>query len=336
MISRDLSATLWAGEFTVLLGPNGAGKSTLLRTLCGLQAPLAGRVLLDGEAVATMSARARARRLGVVLTEQVKTWGLKAYDLVALGRQPHTGWFGNLADDDRRAIDQALGAAGARELAGREVAELSDGERQRVMIARALAQEPKALILDEVTAFLDLPRRVDIMRMLRRLAHDGDHALLLSTHDLDLALRTADRIWLMGSDGSFHAGSPEDLVLSGALNRVFGHEGLDFDPAEGAFRLHPEATRRVSLRADGLTGVWTRRALERLGFDVHGSEAATAEVEVLAAADGRPRWCLRAAEQSSEHHTIYDLSVALRGSTAGISTSGTTHGSGRARPASWP
>jgi iron complex transport system ATP-binding protein len=125
-------------------------------------------------------------------------------------------------------------------------------------------------------------------------------------------------------------------VLSGALNRVFGHEGLDFDPAEGAFRLHPEATRRVSLRADGLTGVWTRRALERLGFDVHGSEAATAEVEVLAAADGRPRWCLRAAEQSSEHHTIYDLSVALRGSTAGISTSGTTHGSGRARPASWP
>ena len=315
-ISRGLTATLRAGEFTAVLGPNGAGKSTLLRTTCGLQAPLAGRVLLDGEDVATMAPRTRAQRLGIVLTEQVRTWGLRAYDLVALGRQPHTGWSGRLGDDDRLAIARAMEATGAAEFAERQVAELSDGERQRVMIARALAQEPRALVLDEVTAFLDLPRRVDIMLMLRRLARDLGRALLLSTHDLDLALRTADRIWLMGKGGTFHTGSPEDLVLSGALHSVFRHEGLDFDPREGAFRLHPTAVARVALEGEGLEAIWARRALERLGFEV---VADGVPLRVAArAADGRPAvWTLRADGRESEHASIAALVDAVRGARSG-------------------
>ncbi len=314
VISRGLQATLRAGEFTVLLGPNGAGKSTLLRTACGLQAPLEGRVLLDGQDVAAMPPRQRARSLGVVLTEQVKAWGLTASALVALGRQPHTGWTGRLGPDDHRAITRAMEAAGAGEFADRQVAELSDGERQRVMIARALAQEPRALILDEVTAFLDLPRRVDIMLMLRRLARDSGRALLLSTHDLDLALRTADRIWLIGKGGTFHTGSPEDLVLSGALHTVFRHESLDFDPREGAFRLHPNPVARIALEGDGLEGIWTRRALERLGFEVVAEGAPTRVVTEIRAGHP-PVWVLEAEGRRTEHASIDALADAVRVST---------------------
>jgi iron complex transport system ATP-binding protein len=315
-VSTGLTGTLRAGEFTVLLGPNGAGKSTLLRTLAGLQPPLAGIVRIDGDDVMALTPRERAKRLGVVLTEQVKVWGLSVLQLVSMGRQPHTGWSGTLAAADRLAVQQALAAAGALDLARRQVAELSDGERQRVMVARALAQEPRALILDEVTAFLDLPRRVDIMRMLRRLAHDRGHALLLSTHDLDLALRTADRIWLMSSDGGFHAGSPEDLVLSGALHAVFRHEGLHFDAADGAFRLHADVWGRVGLHGHGLAGQWTRRALERMGFEVTAVDVSAVRVEVEVPSQGSPRWRLVGVGATTEHASIDELASAMRSTGA--------------------
>ena len=173
----------------------------------------------------------------------------------------------------------AIAAVGAQELADRQVGELSDGERQKIMIARALAQEPAVLLLDEPTAFLDLPRRVEIMQLLRRLARDQRRAILLSTHDLDLALRTADRIWLLPGDGSLQAGAPEDLVLSGAFAAAFRAEGVAFDPQTGAFRSSEHAQMRVSLSGEGLPAIWTRRALERAGFSVSGGET-TAPIRV--------------------------------------------------------
>ena len=291
VVSSRVSGALRAGAFTVLLGPNGAGKSTLLRTLCGLQAPLEGRVLLDGEDLASLSARRRAQRLGVVLTDQIKVWGLTAQALVALGRHPHTGWSGRLDSADHQAVARALEDAGAADLAVRPLAELSDGERQRVMVARALAQEPRALVMDEVTAFLDLPRRVDIMLMLRRLVHDQDRALLLSTHDLDLAIRTADQIWLIGRNGVFDIGSPEDLVLSGSIQRVFGREGLDFDTETGTFVLSTPRHMTIGLRAEGLLGTWTRRALERVGYTVVDAATTTTIVEAIAT-EPQAQWVL--------------------------------------------
>jgi iron complex transport system ATP-binding protein len=233
----SLDATLEAGAFTVLVGPNGAGKSTLIRTMAGLQPALAGRVLLDGQDLHAMSPRVRAQRLAVVLTQQVKMWGLTVRQLVALGRHPHTDVMGTLDETDNAAVARALESTGSIELAHRQIAELSDGERQRVMVARALAQEPKAMILDEVTAFLDLPHRVDILLLLRRLARQSGCAMLLSTHDLELALKTADRLWVIGSGSAFSSGTADELSSAGVFDHVFPSEQLVFDRGRRQFSL---------------------------------------------------------------------------------------------------
>lgn len=290
VVAAGLELTLHAGEVVCLLGPNGVGKSTLLRTLVGMQPPLAGRVLLDGADIVGLGPRALARRLSVVLTERIEVGQLSAYALVALGRHPHTDWTGRLSPRDEEVARWALEAVGAVGLAQRQVHELSDGERQRVMVARALAQEPLLMVLDEPTAFLDLPRRVEMMRLLRRLARETGRALLLSTHDLDLALRSADALWLMAPGGALHSGAPEDLVLGGAFEATFASDGIGFDRRQGSFQVHPPAQRRVALVGDGLVGVWTARALERAGcLLVAAHEPATLRV-VIAGDAQTPRW----------------------------------------------
>ncbi len=309
-ISSDLNLRVQQGQFTVLLGPNGAGKSTLLRTVCGLQEPLEGRVLLAGRDLATISARDRARSLGVVLTERVDTWGLTAWDLVALGRAPHTRWSGRLTEEDEAAVATAMRETDTEGFAGRKVSELSDGEKQRVLVARALAQEPAVLVLDEVTAFLDLARRVEIMQLLRRLAHSSGRALLLSTHDLDLALRTADRLWMIDRTGQVYEGCPEDLVLAGALANVFRHEGLDYDPASGRFELHPLLGERVGVIGSGVPTIWTRHALERLGFQVE-REGGADSVALIEVDEDERRWRLRYLDHDSIHSTLEDLTREL-------------------------
>ena len=263
-VAVDIGVELLKGELVCLLGPNGAGKSTLMRTLAGLQKPLTGEVNLEGCDLHGLTESERARLLGLVLTERVDVGNLSAYALVALGRYPYTGWDGRLSAADEEVVRWAIDAVGARDLAGRSVGELSDGERQKVMIARALAQEPAVLLLDEPTAFLDLPRRVEIVQLLRRLAGDSDRAVLLSTHDLDLALRCADRLWLLPQDGPLQTGAPEDLVLSGAFQRAFAD--VEFDPAIGSFQLTQEPEGEVGLVGEGLHALWTARALERRGF----------------------------------------------------------------------
>jgi iron complex transport system ATP-binding protein len=268
VIVRDVSVELRAGEMVCLLGPNGAGKSTLMRTVAGMQPPVTGRVSLNGEDIHRLPARELAKRLSVVLTDRVSVGVLSAYALVALGRYPYTDWTGRLTDRDHKAVQTALQAVGAEDLASHNVIELSDGERQRIMVARSLAQETPLMLLDEITAFLDLPRRVEIMRILRDLAHITGKAILLSTHDLDLALRSADRLWLLPRNGSFQSGSPEQLVLSGAFESAFHSEGVDFDRSTGAFRLHRGHGRSIVLEGEGVHATWTGRALEREGFRV--------------------------------------------------------------------
>ncbi|MEZ4635407.1 MAG: ABC transporter ATP-binding protein [Caldilineaceae bacterium] len=179
VVSHDLDLRLRRGELVCLLGPNGAGKSTLMRTLAGLQPALGGSILLDGDAPGDLTAREMARRLSIVLTERVDVGNLSAQELVALGRHPYTDWWGNLTPHDEEVVRWAVRAVGAGALAERPILELSDGERQKVMIARALAQEPLLILLDEPTAFLDLPRRVEVMGLLRALARHTGRAILL-------------------------------------------------------------------------------------------------------------------------------------------------------------
>jgi iron complex transport system ATP-binding protein len=308
-VLAGLDLELRAGELVCLLGPNGAGKSTLLRTLAGLQSPLDGRLLVDGRDSATLSAQARARKTAIVLTERISGGNLTVGQLAALGRHPHTGWSGRLREADRTAIHRALEEAGAWELRERLYDELSDGEKQRVMLARALAQEPAVLLLDEPTAFLDFPRRVETMRVLRDLARERRRAVLLSTHDLDLAMRAADRLWLVSPGGAVRTGLPEDLALQGALGSVFDQGDVAFDTATGQFRIHGHPTRSALLDGDPVPVFWTGRALERLGYSVAATApgAAGADTKGLRvsawaakAGDAAPRWECRFAGLSAD------------------------------------
>ena len=286
VVLDDLHVTLSPGRLTCLLGPNGSGKSTLLRTLAGMQTPLAGRALLEDDEVHRLSAMERARRLAVVLTDQVDVGTMRVEDLVALGRHPHTGWSGRLRPDDVAAVEHAIRSVGADPLRGRMVTQLSDGERQRVLIARALAQQPRVLALDEPVAYVDVPRRVELTQLLRDLARRTGLAVLLTTHDLDLALRNADDLWLIGPDPAGKTGlvrgAPEDLVLSGDIARAFHAPDVRFDLERGAF-LPAARTRGVArVHGDGPPAVWVGRALERAGFrQAEPDERADVEVAQL-------------------------------------------------------
>ena len=187
--------------------------------------------------------------------------------------------------------------------------ELSDGERQKIMIARALAQEPDVMLLDEPTAFLDLPRRAEMMQLLRRLARDTQRAILLSTHDLDLALRSADQIWLLPKGGTLQAGAPEDLVLSGAFEAAFRSEGVTFDTYTGAFRSAAQPSGVVDVVGDGLAALWTVRALEREGFcPVRNGMESPLRIEVL-----NDRWLVTINGEKREYTSLYEVVAALRG-----------------------
>ncbi|MBL7946532.1 MAG: ABC transporter ATP-binding protein [Flavobacteriales bacterium] len=223
------------GELVALIGVNGGGKSTLLHTLAGLHPPLAGKVRSLEAEIGTLSAVERARRMALVLTGRPAAGLMDVRTLVAMGRQPWTGHFGRLTEDDHRIIDGALQAVDVVHLAGRQLRELSDGEAQRVMIARALAQDTPVMLLDEPMAFLDLVNRLRLLRTLRQLAHDRQKAVLLSTHDLQSALDLCDRLLLI-HDGRLWNGTPADAVVSGVLEALFSGEGLRFDPATRSFR----------------------------------------------------------------------------------------------------
>lgn len=236
-VLSGLSMDIVAGGFVCVLGRNGAGKSTLMRTLAGLQPALAGHIFLQDADIAQMIAAERARRLAVVLTESIGSPGLTVDDVVGFGRVPFTGLGGMLRAEDHQIIANALALAGASVFSGRFFDDLSDGERQRVMIARAIAQQPQLMLLDEITAFLDLPGRVEVMSLLRRHARESGSIVLLSSHDLDLSLQLADQIWLLEGEGNLRVGSPDELVAQGAIGRAFDMEEVVFSAERGRFEL---------------------------------------------------------------------------------------------------
>lgn len=282
IVSKHISLEARRGELIMLMGPNGSGKSTLMQTISGLIRPLEGEVFITEQPIGQIKDRDRARLMSLVLTDKIEHPNLTVSDVVKTGRYPYLGQRGKLLPSDLEILQRYLEICRLSDLALRYFAELSDGEKQRVMIARALCQETPLMLLDEPTAHLDLPSRLEVLTMLRQLARDLDKSILVSTHELDLALQWADGIWLFDKQGGICAGAPEDLILAGDIERVFGNERLHFDASTGEFCLITEHHSLVHLSAEDLARTWGVRALQRMGYALAPEPSETyPEIEAL-------------------------------------------------------
>lgn len=265
-VAEHLNASIHSGELTCLLGTNGVGKSTLLRTLSAFQPPLGGTIDLLDRPLSTYDDRQLATVIGVVLTEKSDIRNMTVEELVGLGRSPYTGFWGTLKESDRKIVHEAIARVRIEPLTQRMVHTLSDGERQKVMIAKALAQETPIIFLDEPTAFLDFPSKVEVMQLLHNLTHTLQKTVFMSTHDLELALQIADKIWLMDRTNGIAIGTPEDLSLEGKLSSFFSRKGITYDTETGFFRIDTDYRREIHLQGHGSRYAMVRKALQRNGI----------------------------------------------------------------------
>ncbi len=252
---EKLNLTLAAGELVCFMGPNGIGKSSLIRTLAGLQKPLDGNIHIPKE-----------KAVALVLTDKITANHMSVYDLISYGRYPYLNWNISLSEKDHALINEAIALVHIEPLINKRLYELSDGQLQMAMIAKALTQDTPILLLDEPTSHLDLNNRVEIMNTLRELSRTAGKAILVATHELDLALQTADLIWLATHDKKIKVGIPEDLVLDGSFDQVFQFKG--FDLKTGKMHHKPYRNIAVSLTGEGHEYLWTKNALERAGYQL--------------------------------------------------------------------
>jgi iron complex transport system ATP-binding protein len=273
-----MSSAVNSQSLIVLVGRNGVGKSTLLRTLAGLQPPVSGELKLMGRDMSQYSQKERAALVSFVSTEKPYIANMTVFNLVSLGRYSYTNWLGTLDENDKSAVTEAMKMAGISHLANDSISEISDGELQRVMIARTLAQDTPVIILDEPVAFLDLPNRFEILLLLRNLAWNEKKTVILSAHDLDIAMRLADMLWIMTPE-SLEQGAPEDFALNRGFEAIFRDSKIFFDYNTGTVDTGIRPTGKISLACkDPNAGFWLNRAFNRLGFEV--SDSAEISVEV--------------------------------------------------------
>ncbi|MCW3787356.1 ABC transporter ATP-binding protein [Plebeiibacterium sediminum] len=266
-LHSNINVEVLEGEFICLLGPNGAGKSTLIKTLSGFLQPIHGTVLYGEQDLNTLPESQISKMVSVVLTDRIQIQNLTVFELVALGRTPYTGFFGKLTPDDVQLVHKAIDEVGLKGYTYKTIDKMSDGERQKAMIAKALVQETPFIILDEPTAFLDLPAKLEIMQLLKRLSCEKKRGILLSTHDLEMALQIADKIWLLAQGKELKVGIPEDLILSNDFKTFFEREGVVFDNNSGSFKYHRINSKPVALEGDSVASKWVGRALYRLGYN---------------------------------------------------------------------
>lgn len=234
IIAENLNLTFEEGKLISLVGGNGIGKSTLLRTITGIQKPIAGTVMLKEKEIHDYESLALAQNLSLVLTEKLPPSNLSVFELIALGRQPYTNWLGKLSAEDLEKINQAIMLTHIEHLIDKKHHEISDGQLQIVLIARALAQDTPLIILDEPTTHLDLFHKVSIFKLLKKLSQETNKCILFSTHDIDLAIQLSDEMIVM-SESSVEQDQPCNLITKGIFNTLFKDSSITFDGEKGKF-----------------------------------------------------------------------------------------------------
>lgn len=308
LILPPLTGIAGKGELIAVIGRNGTGKSTLLRTLSGLQPHLSGHLTVEGTDINSYSRKGLSARVGYISTEIVRVSNMRVYDLVSLGRFPHTNWMGRIDATDRDCISGALSRTGMTDYSERPVTELSDGERQRAMIAMVLAQDAGIMIMDEPTAFLDITGRYEMIHLLHGLTRERQKTIIFSTHDLIMAVRLADKIWILDEKGLVE-GAPEDLMLAGSFRTLFDDSEVKFDPVRGTVSFRNQEKGSIRIIGDGAERYWTEQAVLRAGFSVSDNPA-TIEIEVLLS----PvlHWICHTATKNSGCDSLYDLIKWIR------------------------
>lgn len=234
LVAKTVSIALKKGKLTALIGANGIGKSTLLKTITGIQKPLEGDVLLHDKNIATYSASDLSQEMSLVLTEKLPPSNLTVFELVALGRQPYTNWIGTLTEEDKIQVERALSLTQISHLADKKHYQISDGQLQKVLIARALAQDTPLIILDEPTTHLDLLHKVSLLKLLKKLTHETGKCILFSTHDIDMAIQLSDEMIIMTPE-TVVQDEPCNLIAKGSFNTLFKDEHIVFDAEKGKF-----------------------------------------------------------------------------------------------------
>jgi iron complex transport system ATP-binding protein len=236
VLFKEVSLKTENGKLICLIGKNGIGKSTLIKTIAAVQPPLDGNIFIDEHDVHAMDSKSLAGKISMVYTDKIETENLSVYNLISMGRFPYLSWMGLLSEKDKAFINKAITLTGIEKLKDRNVNSLSDGEKQKVMIARAIAQGTPLILLDEPTSHLDISGRLDVFITLKKLCRQENKTILLSTHQLDCALQFSDEIWLISSGQKLIKGTPKDTAITTELSREFNSENLQFDAESGVFK----------------------------------------------------------------------------------------------------
>lgn len=309
-VISGLNLSLSRGKLVALIGANGIGKSTLLRTLVGNQPPLEGEVSISGIRIGEISRKNLSLLLGIVNTERTQAGALTVREVVSLGRQPYTGFLGILSKNDKSIVEKAMQDAGILHKASSFLAELSDGERQKVMIAKALAQCTPIIILDEPTAFLDVASRMETMLLLHNLAHKQNKAVLLSSHDLSQSMMLADELWAVTNDRKIISGNTEDVVLSGAMDSIFASSIISFDLLQGDFCINLDSQYDIKLNCnDKILKKWIGNALKRNGYGISNDEACKNEITAISPYE----ITVSTAQGSIKANSISDMIAIIKG-----------------------
>ena len=267
-VVADIDIEAMRGQFICLLGPNGSGKSTILKTIVRMLAPLGGEVYLNGQDISKLSNMEMAKTTAVVLTESISPGLLTAYDVVMLGRHPYTGFIGKPTEEDRQKVLDALKMVNASDIAHRYFGELSDGEKQKVMIARALAQEPQLIVLDEPTSHLDARHRIEVMLILRQLTQQKKVTVIASLHDIDLVMKACDVAILIKDEHVLACGAPEDVLVESTVAQLYDMDKAAFSSYLGGVELRSNGRGPVYVVAGGSSGAGLYRSLVKYGFSI--------------------------------------------------------------------